>query len=593
MASMQVQSLIFDKEKFSRAEAIKWAKDHDFVASGVDETGESYRIRQEEPGKFRTMRTISMTEGVKAVVGKGDEIKKTSPETIAKMLYPGQDPVAVRAQILEDNDGFIGGTIRYAGSSSGGSEFGTEYTDEGVRRNVDGPSERFSFGDLTFDVDSAKELCDGEPNDEIEVSDVWSVKINVDKVAAMRSTSRNPVLVAQIPTSKGLVPLLIDGHHRMYRAAQEGIELLPAYVLSPEETLFIIDTHPDMMTTLTKNLRDIVDRPTVKSDSSNDKIGKIWATIISKAQPGSDVHVPTAGSDDEKPKPAVNQDQGAEESPGGQITDSTANTGVGIDDPDFSRLVPKYREKARKKAQKLVEKWMDSLVDKDAIQKGVLEAMDLVGAREAVRTQDEYDIEFQSAVKWTALACAVFELAANEADLMSRCELVDWGDDLYHEALEHAGLMKDHGKTVAEVQSIIEGYKARIPLVLKESDGVQIRKADHRKQIVYGVVLEPDTEDAQGDVISAEDIEEAAHGYLERARKVKARHKGDPIEKAFPVESYIAPCDLKFDGGPYGSSVVKKGSWVLGVKVLDPEEWAKVEKGEYKAFSVGGTGTRV
>lgn len=68
----EIQTLIFDKKKFTKEEARKWAKDHDFsTAKGVDETGSSFRIRQKDPGRFvaGSFRTIEITDGVKAVIG--------------------------------------------------------------------------------------------------------------------------------------------------------------------------------------------------------------------------------------------------------------------------------------------------------------------------------------------------------------------------------------------------------------------------------------------------------------------------------------------------------------------------------------------
>jgi len=44
-----------------------------------------------------------------------------------------------------------------------------------------------------------------------------------------------------------------------------------------------------------------------------------------------------------------------------------------------------------------------------------------------------------------------------------------------------------------------------------------ILKADVEKRLVYSVIAEPDTVDAQGDVMSAETIEEMAHNFLLRA----------------------------------------------------------------------------
>lgn len=66
----RVQTLVFDKEKYKEAADAKgWASDHGFKSKDVDETGESFRLRQEDPGAFARMRTISLTEGVQAVVG--------------------------------------------------------------------------------------------------------------------------------------------------------------------------------------------------------------------------------------------------------------------------------------------------------------------------------------------------------------------------------------------------------------------------------------------------------------------------------------------------------------------------------------------
>lgn len=118
---------------------------------------------------------------------------------------------------------------------------------------------------------------------------------------------------------------------------------------------------------------------------------------------------------------------------------------------------------------------------------------------------------------------------------------------------------------------------------------VPILKKDAYRQIVFGVVLSPNEIDTQDDYMQAKDIEEAAHKYLEQCRVVGTEHTG-PI-KAVPVESYIAPQDLNL-AGQNGPQLVKKGSWVLGVKILDAQEWQKVLSGDYTGFSVGGFGLR-
>ena len=115
-----------------------------------------------------------------------------------------------------------------------------------------------------------------------------------------------------------------------------------------------------------------------------------------------------------------------------------------------------------------------------------------------------------------------------------------------------------------------------------------IEKQDE-KQIVYGVVIEPMTDvtpdgDAEGHKMTAEEIEKTAHQYLEKHRKIDLRHTFKKV-KAIPVESYIAPIDMTING-----ETIKKGSWVLAVKILDKNIWEKVKNGELNAFSPGGVG---
>jgi hypothetical protein len=118
---------------------------------------------------------------------------------------------------------------------------------------------------------------------------------------------------------------------------------------------------------------------------------------------------------------------------------------------------------------------------------------------------------------------------------------------------------------------------------------VTIAKADDEKRIAYGVVLESGTIDGQGDYMTPEDVEAAAHGYLSTSRVIGSEH-GAPID-AVPIESYIAPQDLTFDG-PQGRTIVTKGSWVMGVRVINDDHWQMVKDGDYTGFSVGGYGLR-
>ncbi len=121
----------------------------------------------------------------------------------------------------------------------------------------------------------------------------------------------------------------------------------------------------------------------------------------------------------------------------------------------------------------------------------------------------------------------------------------------------------------------------------------QLIKTDEEQGLIYGVILEPEEIDSQGDIISEGEITKAAHdfmvGYREQQTKVSEMHKRE-ARKVNLVESYVAPTDFKM-----GDKKVKKGSWIGVSKVLDHKTnplWNKVKKGEYTGYSIKGKGKR-
>lgn len=116
---------------------------------------------------------------------------------------------------------------------------------------------------------------------------------------------------------------------------------------------------------------------------------------------------------------------------------------------------------------------------------------------------------------------------------------------------------------------------------------VPIYKADSAQQKVWAVVLEPYTVDAQGDWETPDEIEKACHAWMENWQAHNIRHKGDVNKDIRTVECYIAPTDFAL-----GAQPVRKGSWVMGVHILDGDVWQQVEKGELNGFSIEGYGRR-
>jgi hypothetical protein len=68
--SMRVQSLIFPRDRWTKAEARAWLKSHGYKSRSVDETSQSWRFRQEDPDQFDVLRTKAFGDNIKAVVGR-------------------------------------------------------------------------------------------------------------------------------------------------------------------------------------------------------------------------------------------------------------------------------------------------------------------------------------------------------------------------------------------------------------------------------------------------------------------------------------------------------------------------------------------
>ncbi|MGI4851890.1 MAG: XkdF-like putative serine protease domain-containing protein [Janthinobacterium lividum] len=107
------------------------------------------------------------------------------------------------------------------------------------------------------------------------------------------------------------------------------------------------------------------------------------------------------------------------------------------------------------------------------------------------------------------------------------------------------------------------------------------------RQLVTSVVYSPDELDTDGEYMTAEDIEAAAHDYMRDARQIGSEHGAKAIG-AHVVESWITPCDLTLDG-QNGQQQVSAGSWLMTVKIDDVAEWNKLLSGQYTGFSLGGT----
>jgi DNA adenine methylase len=107
------------------------------------------------------------------------------------------------------------------------------------------------------------------------------------------------------------------------------------------------------------------------------------------------------------------------------------------------------------------------------------------------------------------------------------------------------------------------------------------------ERFVLGVVLEPETVDAQKDIYSAAEVREAAHRFMEEYQNVGLMHRQLVNDKVKILESYVAPVALDVGGGH-----VKQGAWLLAVRVEDDDLWRQVKDGTLTGYSIGGNAIR-
>jgi 2'-5' RNA ligase len=210
-------------------------------------------------------------------------------------------------------------------------------------------------------------------------------------------------------------------------------------------------------------------------------------------------------------------------------------------------------------------------------------------------------------VTYASIDCP--ELAERRQSLV---DSLTWDDDLpspstAHGFAPHCTLAYDDRQvelpnvplTFETVSLCVGGERTDFPLygVRKSQQwDVPIWKAEDPRPgvplTVYGVVLHPGVTDSQGDVVSAEEIEKAAHKWLIESRMHDTQHDESAMPDAFPVESYIAPSDLVFKAEDGTERTVLKGSWVVGVAVYDEVRKQDVVAGRLTGFSIGGSAIR-
>ena len=193
--------------------------------------------------------------------------------------------------------------------------------------------------------------------------------------------------------------------------------------------------------------------------------------------------------------------------------------------------------------------------------------------------------------KWCG-ACAFYEAGYCRAleeniELLASCDAyLSMSEELYLRWEQFYKRVNRLDREQAEFEASQKDDKSIVPddnksiVENKTEFEVKFASMDEDLQIVYGIALEPDETDSHGDTITKAEIEKAAHGYALTPMVVGEAHTKKA--KATPVETYIAPVDFEL-----GGQSVKKGSWIMAIKVHSKKLWKGVKDGSFTGLSIG------
>ena len=151
-----------------------------------------------------------------------------------------------------------------------------------------------------------------------------------------------------------------------------------------------------------------------------------------------------------------------------------------------------------------------------------------------------------------------------------------------YEFAKKIGLDADEVEALGIIDEIDEIDKQQIV-----SKILSIVSKNEEERIVLGIVLEPDTVDAQNETIAADEIASSAHGWLSSSQHVGLMHTELADKEVEVYESYTAPVDFEIN-----DFKIKQGTWLVMLHVVNDTMWDAIREGKINGFSVGGYGHR-
>ena len=149
---------------------------------------------------------------------------------------------------------------------------------------------------------------------------------------------------------------------------------------------------------------------------------------------------------------------------------------------------------------------------------------------------------------------------------------------------------------MVDIPKAIYGVSAREEHADQDNEFV-ITKSDDDKHLVFGWACVSERKDGeeicdlQGDMVSPEELENAAYEYVLNWHTGGEEHDPFLQNKCRMVESVVFTKEkMQAMGIPEG--IVPSGWWI-GFKVDDERTWELVKNGTYQMFSIAGKGKRV
>lgn len=115
----------------------------------------------------------------------------------------------------------------------------------------------------------------------------------------------------------------------------------------------------------------------------------------------------------------------------------------------------------------------------------------------------------------------------------------------------------------------------------------KIIKASDDFGFVLAPILVPEEIDLQGDVISADDIEQASHNFMETSQAGGFMHR-KIMKEIVMVESSIVRSETTING-----VILKAGTWLGAWRIRNQDLRDLIKAGSITGVSIGGTGVRI